>query len=230
MGVAAWRVTLTRSGRCFTPSGLSECSPPKRLRSGGPATQITINLKDAQYPADRPVTIMVSIGGRPIQLGHPVRVNGKWIGTTVITLRNISPKTIVQAGVGMVFPECGDGSHDNPYEAVWSTLGLVPRVVYTDRNGHYHPPPAFVTQPAALRVPPGGTVRLAFSMDGDAVQTKMARKCPGVSQANLTFTTIYFADDSRWSVGVYYLAPGAVPGVWTRVSKKEFFRQTTVRP
>lgn len=188
------------------------------------AGRITINLKDAEYAANWPMTVTLSVDGKPVRFGQSISVSPHWIGTAVVSLHNISPRTIVQAGTGMVFRECGNGTAENPYEAVWSSLGLVPKVVYTDRNGLYHPPPSFGPQPAPLRVPSGGSVRLSFSKYGDAVQAKLAKNCAGVTQANLTVTTLYFADDSRWSAGSYYLAPGAVPAVWTQVTKEEFFR------
>jgi hypothetical protein len=187
------------------------------------ATRVTINLQDAQNAANWPVAVTgVSIAGRPVPLGRPITVNGKWLGETVVTLRNLSPKSIVQAGMYLTFPESGNGSPGNPYEGVGASLGLVPKVVYTDRNGKYHPP--FGAQPAPLRVPPGGVTRLSFSKYGDAVQAELAQKGVPITRATLTFTTIYFADDSRWSAGQYYLAPKAVPGVWTRLTKDEFFR------
>lgn len=197
-------------------------SPAARAQPQVPATRITIDLRNAQPPANWPVAVTgVAIAGRPVPFGRPITVSGKWLAQTVVTLRNISPKAVIQVGVVLTFPESGDGSHERPYEAAWSTLGRVPRVVYIDRNGVYHPP--FGAQPAPLRVPPGGSIRLSFSRDGDAVQTKLADMRVPLTKATLSFTTVYFADDARWSAGEYYLAPHPAPGSWTRVTKEEFF-------
>jgi hypothetical protein len=190
-----------------------------------PAMRITIDLQDAQKAANWPgVVTGVTIAGRSIRLGQPITVTDKWLGTMVVTLRNISPKAIVQLGMYLTFPESGNGSEENPYEAVWTSLGIVPKVVYTDRNGHYHPPPSFGAEPAPLRVPPGGMIRVSFSKNGDSVQAKLAEKHVAITKATLGFMTIYFADDSRWSAGTYLLPPSPVPGAWTIVTKEEFFR------
>lgn len=185
--------------------------------------RITIVVPDAHNAAQWPVAITrFSIDGRPVPLGHPITVSGQWLSKTVVTLRNLSPKAIVQVGMFITFPESGDGSSAHPYEGWGSELGQVPKVVYTDRNGIYHPP--FPAEPEPLRVPPGGLVRLSFAKYGNEVQAKLAAMAVPITHATLTFTTIYFADDSRWSAGQYYLAPHPAPGSWTRVTKEEFFR------
>ena len=186
--------------------------------------RIAFELKNATAPAEWPVAVtQVSIGGRPIRLGQPVTLSGKWLGTTVVTLHNLSRKAIVQIGMNLVFPESGDGSNQNPYEAAWSTLGIVPKVVFTDRNGRYHEPTSFGAKPAPIRIPPGGTVHLSFAKFGDEIQAKVAQKGVPITKAYLQFTTIYFADDSRWSAGQYYLAPQTTGGAWTRATKDQFF-------
>jgi len=204
---------------------LIEFPDPAAFAQQPPETRIIINLKDEQSAANWPVTVKtVTIAGKVVRLGGPIAVSGKWIGKTVVTLRNDSPKIIAQVGMYLTFPESGNGSSEHPYEAVWSSLGLVPKVVYTDRSGHYHPPPSFGVQPSSLRVPPGGLFDLSFSRDGDAVQTKLGEKRMTITTATLSFTTIYFADDSRWSAGTYALPPHPMSGAWTMVKKEEFFR------
>src|SRR5579862_1817358 len=75
------------------------------------AADITFSLGDASRSATWPVAVReVAIDGKPIRLDRPVHVEGSWLRTVTITLRNISPKTIVSGGIGLVFPESGDGS------------------------------------------------------------------------------------------------------------------------
>lgn len=69
-------------------------------------SSITFTLPDAGRSGDWPVAVQrVAIGGRPIRLDNPVRVQNGWVLTATITLRNVSPKTIVSGGMGFVFPE-----------------------------------------------------------------------------------------------------------------------------
>lgn len=207
--------------------GFSGFLVPAVLAQQTATTRITFNLANAEPAADWPVAVtQVAIGGRAIRPGQPIAVSGKWLGTTVVTLRNVSPKSIVQVGMDLTFPESGNGSPNNPFEAAWSSLGLVPNVVYTDRNGQFHAPPSFGAQPAPIRIAPGAYFHLPFSKDGDTVQATLAKKGVPITKASLAFTTIYFADDSRWSAGVYYLAPHPAGGAWTRVTKEQFFSGT----
>ncbi len=93
-----------------------------------PAAEITFALRDADRIATWPVAIReVAIDGKPIRLDRPVHVQGSWLRTMTITLRNVSPKTIVQGGINVVFPESGDGSAAHPYEACWSQQGRCPK-------------------------------------------------------------------------------------------------------
>ncbi|MGC2299282.1 MAG: hypothetical protein WA476_10800 [Acidobacteriaceae bacterium] len=199
-------------------------APAFAQQKPGPTTPVTFTLEDAEYSRNWPVSVVVvTINGRPIHLDQPVHVEGNWIKTVVITLRNLSPKPIVRAGMLITFPESGNGTQERPYLASWSTQGREQKVVWTGPHG-YHPPPTPPVSPAPLRIPPGGLLRLTFAKDGDTVQAKLAGTNARITRATLKFQSFYFADDSRWSGGTYALPPGAVPGRWTMVTKEEFFR------
>lgn len=206
-------------------AALLALSPGFAQQKPAPASAITFTLKDAEYSRNWPVSVVgITINGRHIRVDQPVLVQGNWIKTVVVTLRNISPKPIVRAGMLLSFPESGTGTQESPYLASWSTQGREPKVVWMGTDGTYHPPPAPPVPPAPLRIPPGGLLRLTFTKDGDVVQAKLAGTKANITRATLMFQSFYFADDSRWSGGTYALPPGAVPGRWTMVTKEEFFR------
>jgi len=115
--------------------------PACAQRPAAPAADITFALRDADRSATWPVAVReVAIDGKPIRLNRPVRLQGPWLRTVTITLRNVSPKTIVRGGIGLVFPESGDGSAAHPYEACWSEQGRVPKIVFLAHDGYHLPP------------------------------------------------------------------------------------------
>jgi hypothetical protein len=184
-----------------------------------PAADITFAIRDANHTDTWPVSVReVAIDGKPIHLGASVHVQGLWISTVTITLRNVSPKTIVRGGIGIIFLEAGDGSAAHPFEACWSEQGQVPKIVYLAPDG-YHLPPGYDMQ-KQLHFAPGADLRLTFSSCGDATQAKLAGQ--PIHQASLTFTTFYFADDSRWSAQQYYLPPLTGTRQWRRATPAEF--------
>ncbi len=190
-------------------------------------TEITFTLRDPGRMASAPVAIRgITIDGKPLHLDRPVRVQGAWLHTIVITLANVSPKAIVRGGIGLVFPESGDGSYDHPYEAVQSVKGREPKVVWLGKDG-YHLPPGWESQ-KPWHLAPGQSVRLTFAADGDAIQAKLAGKT--IHHADFTWETFWFADDSRWSAGMYALPP--VPGSrqWRMVTPEEFRSSTHGKP
>ena len=192
-----------------------------------PPSDITFTLQDPSRMPTAPVAIRgITIDGKPLHLDRPVRVQGAWLRTVVVTLTNISPKTIVSGGIGLVFPESGDGSSANPYGAVWDTQGRVPKIVWLGRDG-YHLPPGWEAQ-KPWRFAPGQTVRLTFVKYGDSVQARLADK--PIHHANFTWETFYFADGSRWSAGMYALPP--IPGTrqWRMVTPEEFRRSARGKP
>ena len=68
--------------------------------------EITFTLKDSSRSGQWPVAIRgVTVRGKPIQFDRPVRVEGNWLPTVVITLVNVSPKTMVRAGMDITFPD-----------------------------------------------------------------------------------------------------------------------------
>src|ERR1035437_5520941 len=120
--------------------------PACAQRPTAPAADITFALRDADRIATWPIAVRaVAIDGRPIRLDSPVHVQGPWLRTVTITLRNVSPKTIVRGGIGLVFPESGDASSAHPYEACCSRQGQVPKIVYLSHDG-YHLPPGYDLQ------------------------------------------------------------------------------------
>jgi len=190
---------------------------------------ITFTLPDAGRSADWPVTVrVVAIGGKPIPLDSPVRAQNGWEPTATITLRNVSPKTIVSGGMGFVFPEPGDGTAAHPRAACWSVQqGQVPKLVWLGRDGVYHLPPGWEHQ-KPLQLAPGAAIRLTFTSCGQDTDTALASG--RLHQALLSFMTFYFADGSRWSAGQYALPP--LPGTrsWRMVSRDEFVRSAKNNP
>ncbi len=194
-----------------------------------PSSVITFSLPDAGRSADWPVAVgAVAIGGRPVRLDSPVRVQNGWVQTTTITLRNVSPKTIVSGGMGFVFPEPGDGTEAHPRAACWSVQqGQVPKLVWLGRDGVYHLPPGWERQ-KPLQLAPGAAIRLTFTSCGQDTDTALASG--RLHQAVLTFLTFYFADGSRWSAKQYALPPLAGTHAWRMVSRDEFMRPARSRP
>lgn len=189
-----------------------------------PAADITFSLGDSSRSATWPVAVReVTIDGKPIRLDRPVHVQGAWLRTVTITLRNISPKAIVRGGIGLVFPESGDGSSANPFGACWSDQGRVPKIVWLAPDG-YHLPPGYDHQ-KEFSLAPGADLRLTFTTCDDASQAKIAGTL--IHKASLTFETFYFADYSRWSAQQYALPP--LPGTrqWRMVPLAEFLRSAS---
>jgi hypothetical protein len=187
------------------------------------SSAITFSLPDAGRSASWPVAVEgVAIGGRSIRLDSPVRVQNGWVPTATITLRNVSPKTIVSGGVILVFPEPGDGTQAHPRAACWPVQqGQVPKLVWLGHDGVYHLPPGWDRQ-KPLELAPGAAMRFTFTSCGQDTDATLASG--RIHQAMLTFETFYFADGSRWSAGQYALPP--LPGTrqWRMVTKEEFFR------
>ncbi len=194
-----------------------------------PSSAITFTLPDAGRSADWPVAVQgVAIGGRPVRLDRPVRVQNGWERTATIRLRNISPKTIVSGGMGFVFPEPGDGTEAHPRAACWSVQqGQVPKLVWLGHDGVYHLPPGWERQ-KPLQIAPGTAIRLTFTSCGEDTDTALASG--RLHQALLTFETFYFADGSRWSAEQYALPPLSGTRSWRMVSRDEFLRSAKNKP
>ncbi len=201
--------------------GLAQTQPP--------TSSITFTLPDTGRSAEWPVAVQgVAIGGRTIRLDRPVRVQNGWVRTATITLRNVSPKTIVSGGMLFVFPEPGDGTEAHPRAACWSVQqGQVPMLVWLGHDGVYHLPPGWEHQ-KPLQLAPGAAIRLTFASCGQDTDTALASG--RLHQAVLTFETFYFADGSRWSAGQYALPPPPGTRSWRMVSRDEFVRSAKNKP
>jgi hypothetical protein len=194
-----------------------------------PNSVITFTLPDAGRGADWPIAVRtVAIGGRTIRLDRPVQVQNGWVPTATITLRNVSPKTIVSGGMGFVFPAAGDGTQARPRAACWPVQqGQVPKLVWLGRDGVYHLPPGWERQ-KPLQLAPGAAIRLTFTTCGQDTDTTLAGG--RLRQAVLTFETFYFADGSRWSAEQYALPPLAGTRSWRMVRRDEFVRSAKNNP
>ncbi|HUB19017.1 MAG TPA: hypothetical protein VL990_10305 [Acidobacteriaceae bacterium] len=194
---------------------------PAQPAHGQAPAAITFTLRNNSRSSEWPVAVRrMTIAGRTVPFDRPVRLEGNWMQTAVITLVNVSPKTIVRTGMDITFPESGDGSSDHPYLGWQAAKGRVPKIVYLGRDG-YHLPPRW-DRDAPLQLVPGGVLQVSFAGRNDSIQKWLGGR--GAVQAMLTFETVFFADGSRWSAGEYALAPVPPSRSWTMVSKEEFVR------
>jgi len=205
--------------------------PPMSLLAqrapGATHTEITFTLKDSSRSGQWPVAIRgVTVRGKAIQFDRPVRMEGNWLSTVVITLVNVSPKTMVRAGMDITFPDSGDGSAQHPYLGSQSVSGRVPKIVYLTADGYNLPP--WWDHDAPLQLSPGGVLRLFFAGGSNSTQEWLGQQ--SAIRAVFMFDTFYFADNSRWSASQYALAPNPPSRAWRMVSKDEFLRSAKVRP
>lgn len=197
--------------------GLLGAQNPQRPASA----EVTFTLKDADRSADWPVAIrQVTIGGRPVRFDRPARAEGDWLSTVAITLVNVSPKTMVRAGMDITFPESGDGSSQRPYLGLQWVKGRVPKIVYRASDGYHLPP--YWDHDAPLQLAPGGVLHLSFDRGSPSTRAWLARAA--AIRAVLSWDTFYFGDNSRWSAGEYALPPAPPSRAWTMVSKETFVR------
>lgn len=211
--IFAWGLVLP--ALCL-PGGLQGQSAPRAA-----AAAVTFTLNDNSRMSDWPVAIrQVTIGGKPVRFDRPVRVEGGWLGTVAITLVNVSPKTMVRAGIDITFPESGDGSAQRPYLGAQRVKGRVPKIVYRAADG-YHLPPGW-DHAAPLQLAPGGVLHLSFDGGSSTTEAWLARTA--TIRAVVSWDTFYFGDNSRWSAGEYALAPTPPSRAWTMVSREAFLR------
>ena len=154
--------------------------PALAFAQAQPSTSaIAFTLPDAGRSADWPVAV------QGFRLDSPVRVHNGWVPTATITLRNVSPKTIVSGGMGFVFPEPGDGTQAHPRAACWSVQqGQVPKLVWLGHDGVYHLPPGWEHQ-KPLQLAPGTAIRLTFTKLRPGYRRRVRQRAAPPSRAQL---------------------------------------------
>ena len=182
-----------------------------------PRSEIVFHTWERQ--ADWPVYIdHLELDGKFIPWDTPVPVEQGWLKKLVVVVENSSPKTVVEGGVQIDFPETGLGTPNSPILATASNLGQYPSYArYLSARRIQKWP-----QRPAIKVPPGGTLDFPFpdaAIEGTEAEAR--RKVGQVTKVTVKLLGFYFEDSSLWMSNDFFM-PGTQPGKWKRVSAQEF--------
>jgi hypothetical protein len=160
----------------------------------------------------------VFLDGKEIPLNTPVPVQGMWLRSFRMVLVNTSPKTIVRYDTDLIFPEVNAVSK-GPVPALVMSRGNFPRHAFLRRDGTYKE--VDTSNFPGIEVAPNAEFVVAAHEDADAVQSRAYAIAGEITTVYLSMNTFYFADESKWLAGRYYL-PVPQPVVWQEVSPAEF--------
>jgi hypothetical protein len=169
--------------------------------------------------ADWPVYIdHLELDGKFIPWDTPVPVEQGWLKTLVVVVENSSPKTVVEGGVQLDFPETGLGTPDSPILATASNLGQYPSFERFRSDGSVQKLP----QRPAIKVPAGGTLDFPFpdaAIEGTEAEAR--RKVGRVTKVTVKLLRFYFEDSTLWMRDSFFM-PDTRPGKWKSISAQEF--------
>jgi hypothetical protein len=167
-----------------------------------------------------PVKIVhLMLGQTEIPLDTPVPVDGMWMRKLSVVIQNVSPKTIVRAGINLTFPDV-IAANKGPTYALIMVIGKFQRHQLMQRDGSIKQ--LCYPQPPEARVAPGALFTLEPSSDADMVQQETYKLASHITRVTMNFGDIVFDDESKWSTGFYYLAVPA-PTVWQSITPEQFF-------
>lgn len=170
---------------------------------------------------DSPVFIdHLEIDGKFIPMDTPVRVKPGWLSKLVVVVENSSPKTVVEGGVQVDFPETGSGTTDSPILATASNVGQYPSWAKYRSDGTIQNLP----HRPEIKVPAGGTLDFTLpDASTEGTEAEAQRRVGQVTRVTIKLLRFYFQDSSAWARGGYFWVPDKQPGKSKRISVAEFY-------
>ena len=176
--------------------------------------------------SSRPIKVVqIMVGTTEIPLDTPIVLKGMWMRNFRIVVQNVTPKTIVQASITLLFPQIkAEGT--NPVPSIPMSLGRFPERAFMRRDGTT--PKTSNTLPE-IEIAPGSSVEFNSYEQADAIQSQAYSLADHFSKVNITIGTIYFSDGSKWVTGRYFEAT-APPVVWQEITPAQFFSGSRIPP
>jgi hypothetical protein len=193
------------------------CSSSRAQTS--PDTQtVKLTFEVSSHHPESPVQIeQIEIDGKSVPFGTPVEVSAAWMQKMVVFVKNVSPKSVVQGGLILTFPETGSGNSGDPMVASLASIGQRPKNTIYSPDGT--PAAASDAQNPPINVPTNQLLRFTFS--DDSAMKFASQKAPQITRVRVGLGTFFFEDSTAWNVGVFS-APGIVPGTWDQISLHQF--------
>ncbi|QMV18756.1 hypothetical protein GOB94_08720 [Granulicella sp. 5B5] len=189
-------------------------------------SEIVFTLRNDMTNA--PIQVVgISIEGKKVSFGTPVRLTGNWLGKIRVDVKNISPKELVYGTLTVWFPETGDGTSQHPYMTSAISLGRRPLVAFRRKDGTLAPIPSAIEKQVEVSFLPGST--MSFQVEPERAsyeQQQVYSAADEITKAELRFSSFYFADGTQWTGGTYF-APVPPPQVWKEITPAEFNAHST---
>jgi hypothetical protein len=180
-----------------------------------------------------PVAItLVSVGNLEVQCGlvHgvatpqpviPFEADEDWLQNATISILNRTNKPIAFVGIGLYFPETGDGKR-KPVATHVVSLGRIPQSVAFLANGRPLPQPQ-TAKPLSFF--PGQTTVVPLRDHADAIKHLVGQfmQPSAVTKVEIRIQNVYFDDGMQWDGGGGFSVPDAnQPGKRTRLEQGFF--------
>jgi hypothetical protein len=174
-----------------------------------------------------PVKIVeLLVNGKPVQHGVPFEAGNDWLQNTSVVVQNRSSKVLTCVQISIEFPELRDQSDSSgPVVMTSVTVGVIPEhQLYTTSGDKIN-----VTQQPAININPGQTVQIPISISLATIKSIVEphRSISGVTQSQIWITKAFFADQTRWALGLYARPDPHVPGKYDSISLGEFTNSST---
>lgn len=164
------------------------------------------------------------IDGKAVPLGKPVHLEGNWLPTVQVVVRNASIKTIVHAQMFLRYPETGYGSNQGPIVSSVALAGRVPDFMRFNADGTARKIPPEMDEVPAMGVSPGDSFTFTFSGARDDFAMASERAGGKITKVEVLFSMVFFDDQSYWGSGTYW-APSGQPGHWIRQEPGPFLKK-----
>lgn len=223
-----WLVIVSAAvvGLFILRNGSVAAQAPDKSVSDEAPTDVTFHIWKQSNAPIKIVHIMV--GNKEIAPDTPVTVEGEWIGRIGIVVENISPKTIVECSITLVFPETAVGMNNNSSLAVPMNLGRYPKHAFIQRDGTDRSLTGR-PQPPENNIPPGALMTFMVGQATDTGQAQAYKLAGGhISKITIELDPVYFSDESKWMSGSYYIAVPP-PIVWQQITPAEFAASSQVQ-
>jgi hypothetical protein len=189
------------------------------------SAQITAGLSDklihlVRMPPHTPVAVArVTSRGVPVEAESPFKAGPDWLRDISVAIKNTSPSKIIYVSVLVDLTDTGLGTRESPRVAAGNSVGRKPEhALYSATTGKLRSE----VQAEPIDLEPGAelVMPIVSEKDYDNIKSLIEEKqdLSSVTRCEISVSTVYFADGTKWSSGAYWQPDAASPGRYAQLS------------
>lgn len=166
----------------------------------------------------------------PVKADSPFKAGPDRLQDISVTIKNTSPSKVIYVSVYVDLTNTGSGTPESPRVAAGNSMGRKPEhALYSATTGK--PRSELQGEPINLEPEAELVMPIVSGKDYGSIKSLIEEKqdMSSVTRCEISVSTVYFADGTKWSSGAYWSPDEASPGHYVQLLAEDWLRAEQLR-